>query len=164
MKNLSISVLLLLVLIIGCNKKNPQPEQEEVFIATEPEKPIEVQSGKVNHINNSDFRLLIHDYQNSKEWNFKGSKPAIVNFYADWCAPCRKIAPIFEELAYEYADYITIYKVNVDYEPELARTFNVQSIPTKIYIPINAEPVVQVGVYTKQEYKQMIEKTLIKNK
>ena len=97
------------------------------------EKP---QSGTI-HLTRAEFLKKIADYENhSKEWKYLGDKPAIVDFYADWCGPCKMVAPILEELSKEYAGKIYIYKVNVDKEPELARDFGIQSIPTIWFVPM----------------------------
>lgn len=95
-------------------------------------------------------------------WNFKGNKPALIDFYATWCGPCQRLAPIIDELAEEYGDKIDIYKVDVDEETELAKLFRVRSIPTLVYIPIGEAPIIQPGGKTKGELKQIIESTLLK--
>lgn len=122
----------------------------------------EVTKGKVMQLNNVSFRQLVHDYKTNPQWKFIGDKPSIIDFYADWCAPCRRIAPILDELAIEYSDYITIYKVNVDYEAELASVYNIQSLPSLLFVPMNADPVLQIGAYSKMDYKNMIENILLK--
>lgn len=89
-------------------------------------------------------------------------KPAIVDFYADWCGPCKMVAPILEELSKEYAGKIYIYKVNVDKEPELARDFGIQSIPTIWFVPMKGEPQVNMGALSKEQLKGYIDKVLLK--
>ena len=98
----------------------------------------------------------------SKEWKYLGDKPAIVDFYADWCGPCKMVAPILEELSKEYAGKIYIYKVNVDKEPELARDFGIQSIPTIWFVPMKGEPQVNMGALSKEQLKGYIDKVLLK--
>ena len=78
----------------------------------------------------SDFKAKIFDYENVKDWKYQGQLPAIIDFYADWCGPCKMVAPILEELSNEYAGKIVIYKVNTDIEQELSAVFGIQSIPT----------------------------------
>ena len=95
-------------------------------------------------------------------WNFKGTKPAIIDFYASWCGPCQRLSPIIDELAEEYADKVDIYKVNVDDEEELAKLFRVRSIPTLLYIPMGETPIIQAGGKTKGELKEIIETQLLK--
>ena len=95
-------------------------------------------------------------------WNFKGDKPALIDFFATWCGPCQRLAPIIDELAEECAGKVDIYKVDVDNEEELAKLFRVRSIPTLVYIPMGEDPIIQPGGKTKGELKQIIESTLLK--
>lgn len=95
-------------------------------------------------------------------WNFKGNKPAIIDFYASWCGPCQRLSPIIDEIAEEYAGKVDIYKVNVDDEEELAKLFGVRSIPTLVYIPMGENPTIQPGGKTKAELKEIIETMLLK--
>lgn len=104
----------------------------------------------------------VFDYQNAQEWKYKGDKPAIIDLYADWCGPCRKVAPIMKELAKEYAGKITIYKVNVDKEKELAALFNATSIPLFVLIPMNEKPQLFSGAADKAIYKKAIDDFLLK--
>ena len=104
----------------------------------------------------------VFDYQNEKEWKYKGDKPAIIDLYADWCGPCRKVAPIMKELAKEYAGKITIYKVNVDKEKELAALFNATSIPLFVLIPMNEKPQLFSGAADKAISKKAIDDFLLK--
>ena len=97
---------------------------------------------------------------NNPEWKYLGDKPAIVDFYADWCGPCRMVAPILEEIAKEKAGELYVYKVNVDNSPELANHFNVVSIPTLLFIPMSGEPVAEVGAMQKDALVELIGKTL----
>lgn len=96
------------------------------------------------------------------EWKFKGERPAIIDFYATWCGPCQRLAPIIDELAEEYAGKVDIYKVDVDEETELAKLFRVRSIPTLVYIPMGETPIIQPGGKTKGELKEIIATTLLK--
>ena len=104
----------------------------------------------------------VFDYQNAQEWKYKGDNPAIIDLYADWCGPCRKVAPIMKELAKEYAGQITIYKVNVDKEKELAALFNATSIPLFVLIPMNEKPQLFSGAADKATYKKAIDDFLLK--
>lgn len=107
------------------------------------------------------FREEIFDYTTQKEWQFKGQKPAIIDFYADWCGPCKMVAPLFEELSEEYAQDITIYKVDTEVEQELAAMFGIQSIPSILFIPMNKTPMMQKGALPKQSLKKVIEEELL---
>mgnify|MGYP002232052135 CR=1 FL=1 len=93
------------------------------------------QTGKVIHINQSEFIEKVYDYKkNPDKWVYEGSKPAIIDFYADWCGPCRRLSPVLEKLAEKYKDKIVIYKVNTDKERELAAAFGITSLPTLVFI------------------------------
>ena len=88
------------------------------------------------HLTTEKFKEFVFDYKTEQEWKYKGSLPAIIDFYADWCGPCRMVAPVLEELAKEYEGRLLIYKVNTENEPELSAVFGIQSIPTFLFIPL----------------------------
>jgi len=96
---------------------------------------------------------------NSGDWVFKGNKPAILDFYADWCGPCKMIAPILEELSKEYNGKIDFYKIDVDKEPELSRSFKIQSIPSLLFISMEGNPQMALGALSKNELKKAIKNT-----
>jgi thioredoxin len=122
-----------------------------------------VQPGKPEHLTAQTFKLKVMDYEkNQQQWIFEGDKPAIVDFYADWCKPCRMISPILEELASEYHGKIDVYKVNTDEQRELAAVFGIQSLPTVLFIPVQGKPSVQKGALPKESYKQIIDDFLLK--
>lgn len=122
----------------------------------------EAKSGEVIVMNKEMFLKDVFDYQTSKEWKYKGDKPAIIDLYADWCGPCRMTAPIMKSLAKEYAGEIVIYKVNVDKEKELAALFNATSIPLFVFIPMKGEPQLFRGAANKAAYKKAIDEFLLK--
>ena len=109
------------------------------------------------NLTKADFIEKVMDYPNNPtEWVFKGDKPCIIDFYADWCGPCRITSPILEELAVEYAGKINVYKVNVDNEKELSRIFGISSIPAFLYCPMNGKPSMTSGIARdKEQTKQM---------
>lgn len=119
-------------------------------------------NGEVVVMNKAMFLKDVFDYEKSKEWKYKGDKPAIIDLYADWCGPCRQTAPIMKELAKEYAGKITIYKVNVDKEKELAALFNATSIPLFVFIPAKGDPQLFRGAADKATYKKAIDEFLLK--
>ena len=109
----------------------------------------------------AEFKDKVFDYVNEQEWKYKGSLPAIIDFYADWCGPCKMVAPILEDLAIEYEDKLVIYKVDTEVEQELSAAFGIQSIPTFLFIPVNGDPIMQPGALPKKVFKQIIEEKLV---
>lgn len=99
----------------------------------------------------------VFDYENNEQWQFKGTKPAIIDFYADWCGPCKAVSPILEELSKEYQGLIDFYKIDTDQEQELAAMFGIRSIPTVLFIPVDDEPRIAVGAMPKEVYERAIE-------
>ena len=99
------------------------------------------ENGQVVHVTKSEFIEKVYDYEkNPDKWVYKGTKPAIVDFYADWCGPCRRLSPVLEKLAEKYKDKIVIYKVNTDKERELPAAFGITSLPTLGIIPMDGKP------------------------
>lgn len=110
-----------------------------------------------------EFLKKVVDYEtNATEWKYLGDKPAIIDFYADWCGPCKMIAPILEELANEYADDIYIYKIDTEKEQELAAAFGIRSIPTLLFVPMDEAPQLAQGALPKHAFKEAIETVLLK--
>jgi thioredoxin len=123
----------------------------------------DTKAGKLEHLTAQTFRLKIMDYEkNPQQWVFEGDKPAIVDFYADWCRPCRMIAPLLEELAVEYQGKINVYKVDTDAQRELASVFGIESLPTVLFIPMQGKPSSQKGALPKESYKKIIDEFLLK--
>ena len=114
----------------------------------------------VIELTSEDFNKKVYDLKNGTS-TYLGNKPAIVDFNATWCGPCRRIAPILQELALEYADQIVIYKVDVDNCRDIANAFNITSIPAILYIPMNGEPQMTVGSRSKEQFKQEINTILL---
>ena len=148
-------ILLAVISFAACaNKSN-----EKTNVKTE---KIEKKMGTI-HITKAEFLTKVANYEaNPNEWKYLGDKPAIVDFYASWCGPCKTIAPILEELAAEYGDDIYIYKVNTEEEQELAAAFGIRSIPTLLFIPMNENPQMAQGAMPKASFKQAIEEVLLK--
>lgn len=118
--------------------------------------------GKVVKLTAETFQKLVWDYKaNPQKWVFKGDQPVIIDFYADWCRPCKMIAPIMDELSKEYNGKVRIYKVNTDEQRELAGIFNISSIPAILYVPMDGQPQMSVGAQQKEGYVEMI-KTILK--
>lgn len=108
-----------------------------------------------------DFKDKVFNYDTEKDWKYQGSLPAIIDFYADWCGPCKMVAPVLEELSEEYKDRLLIYKVDTDAEQELSAVFGIRSIPTLLFIDANGEPILQPGALPKHVFKQVIEEKLL---
>ena len=107
--------------------------------------------------------------KNTQEWVFEGDKPALIDFYADWCAPCRITSPILEELAKEYDGKIDVYKINTENERELAAIFGIQSIPSFLWVPMEGKPTMSAGIArtpeeTKTMFRNQIDQLLLKDK
>jgi len=110
----------------------------------------------------NDFKTKVFDFENNNQWAYKGSIPCIVDFYADWCRPCREVAPIIEELAKKYNGKIIVYKTNTDKERELSKALGIESIPTFFFIPVEGEPVVVRGAISKEYFEKVINQILLK--
>ena len=115
------------------------------------------------HLTTADFKEKVFNYETNREWKYEGTLPAIVDFYADWCQPCKMVAPVLEDLAREYAGQIMVYKVNTEEEQELASVFGIQSIPTLLFIPKEGQPQVAMGALPKQTFEKAIKDVLLKN-
>ncbi|OFX77363.1 MAG: thioredoxin [Bacteroidetes bacterium GWE2_39_28] len=120
---------------------------------------------KTIHLTKEEFLTKVANYEaNPTEWKYLGDKPAIIDFYADWCSPCKMIAPILEELAKEYEDKIYIYKVNTEQEQELAGAFGIRSIPSILFVPMEGSPQMAMGALPKNSFKEAIDGVLLGGK
>ncbi len=110
------------------------------------------------------FKDKVFDFENNKEWQFAGDKPCIIDFYADWCAPCRTLTPIMEELSEEYKGKVDIYKIDTEKEQELAAMFGIRSIPSILFVPKDGQPQMATGALPKDALEKAIEDVLgVKN-
>ena len=107
------------------------------------------------------FLEKVFDYENNTEWNFRGELPAVIDFYADWCGPCKMIAPIIEELSSEYDGKVVFYKIDTEAEQELAGAFGIQSIPSLLFIPTDGQPQMAAGALPKNVLKEVIDRELL---
>lgn len=131
--------------------------------STDPQK--EKSDAAVIALTKADFLKKVYNFEaNPNQWKFEGSRPAIIDFYATWCGPCKVIAPILDEISKEYAGKIDVYKVDVDKEPELAKEFNVQSIPTLLMIPMKGKSQVLQGAMSKDQLTKIINDFLLQTK
>lgn len=140
----------------ACGRTNSNANSDRVT-ATE--------DSKVIHLTKAEFLEKVYNFEkNPDEWKYEGDKPAIVDFYATWCGPCKMVAPILDELAKEYDGQIVIYKVDTDKEAELASVFGIRSIPSILFIPMSGKPEMAQGALPKEAFKKAIDEFLLKNK
>ncbi len=117
---------------------------------------------KIKELSKAEFLEKVVNYEeNSSEWKYLGDKPAIIDFYASWCGPCKMIAPILEELAAEYEGQIYIYKVDTEKEQALAAAFGIRSIPSLLFVPMTGQPQMAQGAMSKNDFKEAINKVLL---
>ena len=117
---------------------------------------------KVDYMTTADFKAKVFDYEHEKEWKFKGNKPVIIDFYTTWCGPCKRLAPIMEELSETYAGKVQFFKADTEQELELAYVFQITSIPQVLYIPVNGQPILLKGLYPKEEIIKIIDEHLVR--
>ena len=145
----------------GANEKEKENQDKKEVSNDEGDKA-------VAHLTAKEFRQKIVDYKNSEKWDYQGDKPCLIDFYADWCAPCRITSPIIEDLAREYQGKIQVYKVDIEKEKELASVMGIRGIPTFLYCPVEGKPRMSSGIGqskedTRQMFKKNIEQFLLKN-
>ncbi|MBI1183235.1 thioredoxin [bacterium] len=110
----------------------------------------------VEHLTLESFKEKIFDFESSKEWKYKGENPCIIDFYADWCAPCKAVAPIMEDLSKEYDNKVDIFKINTEEQMELSAMFGIRSIPSILFVPVDSQPQMAMGALPKAQFEQLI--------
>ncbi|PWD99090.1 thioredoxin [Marinilabilia rubra] len=123
--------------------------------ANEPSKGESPENGVIT-LDKSAFIQKVFDYENNQDWDYKGNKPAIVDFYADWCGPCRKLSPLLEEIQQEYNGKLQVYKVDTEKSRQLSAAFGIRSLPTIVFIPMDGEPRAVLGYVPKEQLTKMI--------
>ncbi len=108
----------------------------------------------VEHLTKESFIEKIFDFENEKEWKYKGKTPCVIDFYADWCGPCKMVAPILDELANDYAGKVEIYKINTEEQQELSAAFGIRSIPSILFVPVEGQPQMATGALPKSGFEQ----------
>jgi len=114
----------------------------------------------LEHLTKETFRTKVFNWEENKEWKYEGAVPCMIDFYADWCAPCKMVAPLLEELQKEYGDKLVIYKVDTEQEQELAGMFGIQSIPSLLFVPVNGQPQMAMGALPKATFEKAISDVL----
>lgn len=115
----------------------------------------------MEHLTSHTFREKIFNFEKEKDWKYEGDKPCIIDFYADWCGPCKIVAPLLDELSEEYSGKIDFYKVDTEAEQELSSVFGIRSIPSFLFIPLTGKPQMAMGALPKESFKQAISDVLI---
>ena len=142
------AILIALVMMVTAMTANAQEKKTE---------------SKVKHLTYNEFLKKVWDFEkNPTTFEYKGKLPAVIDFYADWCGPCRRVAPIMERMAEDYEGRLLVYKVNVDQEKGLAAVFQAKSIPMVLFIPMEGMPYKQVGAMQEQNYREVVEEHLLK--
>ncbi len=146
-KTILLPILFIVIGFTNCNSTSGEKK--------EPEK-----GNQIENLTKASFIEKVFDYEKNKDWVYKGQKPAIIDFYANWCKPCKMISPYLEEIASTFAGKLTVYKINIDDEKELAAAFNIQSIPAVLFCPMQGNPQMSVGALGKEDYIKMVHEIL----
>ncbi len=117
--------------------------------------------GGVKHLTDEGFKKMIFNYELNKVWKFEGKKPALIDFYADWCAPCRQLSPIIEQIANEYSGKIDVYKVDTEKEKILAQNLGITGLPTLLFIPSEGMPQISMGALPKDNLVKAVNEILL---
>jgi thioredoxin 1 len=123
---------------------------------------METIANDVVHLTTKEFKEKVFNYDINKEWKYDGELPAIIDFYADWCGPCKMVAPVLKDLANDYAGKIKVYKVDTDKERELASVFGITSIPTLLFVPKTGQPQAAMGALPRASFDKVINDVLLK--
>jgi len=165
---LAITAIIFSAIMIGCSNINAAEKEKNKDHNAD--RSLTAEGEASIPLTKKEFLEKVFNYEkNSEEWKYEGDKPCIVDFYADWCQPCKIASPILDELAKEYEGKIYIYKINTEKERELASAFGIQSIPTFMLCPMEGSPQVFSGIgqtkeATKEMFKKAIDEVLLKTK
>lgn len=114
----------------------------------------------LEHLTKETFKEKVFNFEQNKDWKYEGRKPCLIDFYANWCGPCKMVAPVLEELQQEYGDSLHIYKVDTEDQRELASMFGIQSIPSLLFVPVEGQPQMAMGALPKATFEQAISEVL----
>ena len=118
---------------------------------------------EVVYLTTQEFKEKVFNYDINKDWKYEGNLPAIIDFFADWCGPCKMVAPILQEIANDYTGKLIVYKVNTENERELAGAFGISSIPTILFVPLTGQPQAAMGALPRQTFDKVIQDVLLSN-
>ena len=159
-----ILLLLMSFATYSCTSIKGNQENESTNIVKKDNKA-SVAVATPEHLTYADFLKKVWNFEkNPQQWIYEGDEPCVIDFYADWCGPCRRVAPIMEEMAKKYDGKVKIYKVNVDKESKLASVFRIRSIPAVLFIPKKGKPMMQVGLLPHDTYVKIIDEQLLHKK
>ena len=149
---INLTLLFSLVAMLSCGSTSSKQPSSATDINTAPE------AGKPIQLDKQTFLKRVYDYEkNPQQWSYAGDKPCIIDFYADWCGPCKMIAPYLEDIAGKYNGKVYVYKVNVDNNQELAQFFGIQSIPAVLFCPMVGKPTMMTGARPKEDFNTAVE-------
>lgn len=159
-------MLLVSFVLVSCNANGQGEQVNKKETIKESNTNLKTKSKmKTIHLTKEEFLTKVANFETSpNEWKYLGDKPAIIDFYAEWCGPCKSIAPVLEELAAEYEGEIYIYKIDTEAEQELASAFGIRSIPSLLFVPMDEAPQMAQGAMPKSAFKEAIESVLLKKK
>ena len=149
-RKIFLSVIIASLFFVNCKSENPAGINSKTTSGV-----------NVVQLTNENFKKMIFNYDVSKEWKYEGSKPAIIDFYADWCAPCRQLSPLVDEIAKEYSGKIVVYKVDTEKEKMLAQKLGITALPTLLFIPAEGKPVVSMGLLSKESLVKAVNEVLL---
>ncbi len=157
MRKITLAVVLALLFVTACTAKSAENNNQ---VSTK--EKVESQVKTINLTKAEFLEKVVNYEENPEEWVYLGDKPAIIDFYADWCVPCRIVAPILEELAAKYEEEIYIYKIDTEKEQELAAVFGIRSIPSILFVPMGDQPQMVAGALPKESFEEAIQDILLR--
>ena len=167
MGNIIMALIVAIVVLGSCSNNKKDNMENKVTTSTHKTKKKVADYGELAtvYLSTEDFKQKVMNYEkHPQEWVFEGSRPAVIDFYATWCGPCKMTAPIIERLARQYKGKIDFYKVDIDQERELAQLFDIQSIPTFLFIPLLGHPTIQMGAMQMADFEEIIKTELLNKK